>query len=262
MLLTRRSVTVGSAAVAGATLALGPEASPPPPPSRQGVRRGRPGRARVAADLLPDGVRRPDAGAGLDAAGHPGGDALPIGAPILGFVSLAMHKAAQRSAHLGSSSESAAVARAAHDVLAHYFPGSAAKLAGDLALTLDPIGGHTKVKGSRIGADAARDISRAARATGGSMAASTTARRRGPASGSRRPPAATCWPRGWARCDRSSWRRRRPAARTRWLRPRGPRTTRRCGRSAAPCPPSARPHRRPSRSSTTARTRRSPWATR
>jgi hypothetical protein len=83
---------------------------------------------------------------------------VPIGAPVLGFVSMAIHHAAQRSAHLGSSSESAAVAQAAHDVLAHYFPGSSGKLDADLAATLAPIGGRTRTKGVRVGADAARDL--------------------------------------------------------------------------------------------------------
>ncbi len=159
MMLTRRSVTVGTAAVATATLALGPEAIAAPhrrraKPSPEGGQAvldwQRISFRTVYADLTPVLGSTPPA--------TPAATPVPIGAPVLGFVSLAMHKAAQRSAHRGSSSESAAVAQAAHDVLAHYFPGSAAKLAGDLALTLDPIGGHTKVKGSRIGADAARDM--------------------------------------------------------------------------------------------------------
>jgi hypothetical protein len=160
MMLTRRSLAVGSAAVATSALVLGPEALAAPAHRR--LRRGsaEDGRAvldwqrisfrTVYADLTPVLGSIPPA--------TPTATPVPIGVPILGFVSLAMHMAAQRSAHLGSSSESAAVARAAHDVLAHYFPGSAAKLADDLALTLAPIGGHTKVKGSRIGADAARDM--------------------------------------------------------------------------------------------------------
>ena len=83
---------------------------------------------------------------------------IPIGVPVLGFVSMAIHHAARRSAHLGSSSESAAVAQSAHDVLAHYFPGSSGKLDADLAATLAPIGGRTRTKGVRIGVDAARDL--------------------------------------------------------------------------------------------------------
>ena len=53
---------------------------------------------------------------------------IPVGAPVLGFVSLALYRAASWSAHLGSSSESAAVAQAAHDVLLAYYPGQAGPL--------------------------------------------------------------------------------------------------------------------------------------
>ena len=112
MMLTRRSVTVGSAAVATSALVLGARgARRSPPPHAQDVRRGRAGGLRLGADLVsaPSTAR--------SALTPP-----PIGVPILGFVSVAMHRAAERSAHVGTSSESAAVARAAHDVLVHYFP--------------------------------------------------------------------------------------------------------------------------------------------
>jgi hypothetical protein len=158
MMLTRRSVTVGSAALATSTLVLGPEALAAPRRHRKTSAEG--GQAvldwqrisfrTVYADLTPVIGSIPPA--------IPAPTPVPVGVPVLGFVSMAIHWAAQRSAHLGSSSESAAVAQAAHDVLAHYFPGSTAKLDADLALTLAPIGGRTRTKGARIGADAARDM--------------------------------------------------------------------------------------------------------
>jgi hypothetical protein len=80
---------------------------------------------------------------------------VPTGVPVLGFVALAVHDAATRSARLGASSERAAVATAAHDVLAHYYPGQADKLAADLAASLSGIGPARRAKGGRIGARAA-----------------------------------------------------------------------------------------------------------
>ena len=80
---------------------------------------------------------------------------IPVGVPILGFVSVAMHRAATRSAEVGSSSETAAVATAAHDVLVHYYPAQAAQLEADLAASLAGIGPASRSKGARIGARAA-----------------------------------------------------------------------------------------------------------
>ena len=80
---------------------------------------------------------------------------------MLGFVSLAMYHAACRSAHMGSSSESAAVAQAAHDVLLNYYPLQAVGLQTALDKSLDAIRpGHARYKGVRIGADTARDYLR------------------------------------------------------------------------------------------------------
>jgi hypothetical protein len=144
MLLTRRSVTLGS--LAGA----------------------------AAAALLPDALT-----AEAHAAGGSGDDPqvvldwerivfrtvysdtptpVPVGVPVLGFVSLSMHRAALRSAHVGASSEVAAVATAAHDVLVHYYPGQAAQLATDLTASLAGIGPHRRAKGARIGARTATDL--------------------------------------------------------------------------------------------------------
>ena len=83
---------------------------------------------------------------------------IPVGVPVLGFVSVALHRAATRSAHVGSSSETAAVATAAHDVLVHYYPAQAPQLAADLAASLTGIGPAARSKGARIGARAAADM--------------------------------------------------------------------------------------------------------
>jgi hypothetical protein len=145
MLLTRRSVTLGT--VAGATVAaLVPDA--------------------LAADALgANGSSSDDPQVVLDweriafrtvytEAATP----VPVGVPVLGFVSVAMHRAATRSAQVGASSETAAVATAAHDVLVHYYPGSAAPLATDLATSLAGINAPARAKGERIGAAAAADM--------------------------------------------------------------------------------------------------------
>ncbi len=160
MMLTRRSLAVGSAAVATTALAVGPDALAAPR-RRVHARSVEGGQVvldwerisfrTVYADLTPVLGSIPPA--------VPTATPIPVGIPVLGFVSIAMHRAAQGSGCVGSSSESAAVAQAAHDVLAHYFPGSTAKLDADLATTFAVIGpGHERTKGSRIGADAAQDM--------------------------------------------------------------------------------------------------------
>ena len=83
---------------------------------------------------------------------------VPVGVPVLGFVSLAMHRAATRSAHVGASSEAAAAATAAHDVLVHYYPGQASLLAADLANSLNGIGPAKRAKGARIGGRIAAEL--------------------------------------------------------------------------------------------------------
>jgi hypothetical protein len=155
MMLTRRSVTVGSAALATSAVVLGPEALAAP-------RRLRRTSAESGQTVL-DWERIAFRTLYTDTPVTP----IPVGVPILGFVSNAMHHAAQRSAHLGSSSESAAVAQAAHDVLVHYYPAFASKLDADLATTFGVIGaGHERTKGARIGADAGRDMVESRRGDG------------------------------------------------------------------------------------------------
>ena len=149
MLLSRRSVTVGSVALAGGALVLGPEAT-------AAARRRRPAHAAEGGQAVLDWQRISFRTVYTDQ--NPV-TPIPIGVPVLGFVSLSMHRAALRSAHLGTSSETAAVARAAHDVLAHYFPGSREALDGHLATTYAAIGaGAARAKGNRVGADAAQQL--------------------------------------------------------------------------------------------------------
>lgn len=149
MMLTRRSVTFGSVAIATGAAALGP---------------GSPASAAENGQAVLDWQRISFRTTYTDQTPV---TPIPIGVPVLGLVSLAMHKAARRSAQLGASSESAAVARAAHDVLVHYFPGTSAKLDADLAATFAAIGaGPARTKGSRIGADAARDVLESRRGDG------------------------------------------------------------------------------------------------
>ncbi len=83
----------------------------------------------------------------------------PAKGMYLGFTSKAVNKAAHRSLNAGNSSEAAAVAQAAHDVLKEYFPGASAtldaKLADTLALVPD---GAAEANGVSIGAEAADNI--------------------------------------------------------------------------------------------------------
>jgi hypothetical protein len=149
MMLTRRSVTFGSATLAATTIALGPEAL-------AATRRRRLGRSAENGQAVLDWERISFRTLYVDSVPA---TPIPAGIPVLGFVSVAMHHAAKRSAHLGISSESAAVARAAHDVLVRYCPSLEAKLDAELATTFGAIGASpARSKGSRIGADAARDM--------------------------------------------------------------------------------------------------------
>jgi len=97
---------------------------------------------------------------------------IPGGVPVLGFTSLTMYDAARNSLRRGSSSESAAVATAAHDVLVHYAPllhttatdtttapAVVSQLDTRLATTLAGVpDGAAKAKGERIGHRAAADF--------------------------------------------------------------------------------------------------------
>ena len=96
-----------------------------------------------------------------------GATPVPVGVPILGFTSLAMHDAAEAARHRGHHSsrhrshpsKAAAVATAAHDVLMHYYPGDAVALDADLATSLAEVpDGRAERKGTRIGARSAASL--------------------------------------------------------------------------------------------------------
>ena len=193
MMLTRRSVALGTAAVATTALALGPEAA------ASSADAGALARSRTARPSWTGSGSR--CAPSTPTPSRPS----PIGVPVLGFVSLAMHRAVQRSAHLGASSESAAAARAAHDVLVHYYPALAAKLDGDLRHVYAAIGGgHEQRQGRPDRCPRSADMVRS-RADDGCLDTSIHySKTPGAGIWQPTPPAPTCWPRGWARCGRCS----------------------------------------------------------
>jgi hypothetical protein len=80
----------------------------------------------------------------------------PVGAPYLGFTSLAVRDALDHVQRRGRTSTRAAVAVAAHHVLEEYFPSSEANLDADLASSLAAVpAGPAKRRGNRVGARAA-----------------------------------------------------------------------------------------------------------
>jgi len=82
--------------------------------------------------------------------------APPLGGLYLAFTSLAVHDAAGEAQKNGTHAAAAAVATAAHDVLAEYFPASKAKLDADLAASLAMVpDGKKQNAGVSIGAAAA-----------------------------------------------------------------------------------------------------------
>ncbi|KGN30998.1 hypothetical protein N802_05180 [Knoellia sinensis KCTC 19936] len=81
---------------------------------------------------------------------------IPNGVPLLGYTSMAMLDAVDRSLKAGDSSETAAVATAAHDVLVHYFPAQKGTLDARLATSLASVGdADEKARGSFLGAASA-----------------------------------------------------------------------------------------------------------
>ena len=83
----------------------------------------------------------------------------PAQALYLSFTSTAVDRAARKSLGTATSSEVAAVARAAHDVLVEYFPAAAATLDAKLADSLAGVpDGPAKSRGSQIGAAAAAGV--------------------------------------------------------------------------------------------------------
>ena len=82
---------------------------------------------------------------------------IPVGVPLLGYTSVAMHDAVRHSASSRSdSSETAAVATAAHDVLGHYVPAATAALDAQLTTSLATVpDGAAEDRGALIGAKVA-----------------------------------------------------------------------------------------------------------
>jgi hypothetical protein len=79
----------------------------------------------------------------------------PVGTLFLGFSALAVHDAVERALRRGVRPDAAA-ARAAHDVLAEYFPSSTANLDADLDASLTAVpDGRREAVGVRIGRRAA-----------------------------------------------------------------------------------------------------------
>lgn len=84
---------------------------------------------------------------------------IPAGVLYLGFVSLAMHDAVETSAGLSRSSEAAAAAQAAHDVLMEYYPTSAPDLDTALEASLAEVSdGPGEDTGVEVGKAAAADM--------------------------------------------------------------------------------------------------------
>jgi len=87
---------------------------------------------------------------------------IPVGVPVLGFTSLAMHRAVQASlSRSRSSSERAAVVAAGYQVLQRYYPALRGKLGADRAASLASVEpGPSKRFGLKVGKRAARSVLR------------------------------------------------------------------------------------------------------
>ena len=85
---------------------------------------------------------------------------IPVGVPVLGFTSLAMHRAVQASLSRDrASSERAAVVAAAYQVLQRYYPALRGKLGADRAASLASVkAGPAKRFGIKVGKRAARGL--------------------------------------------------------------------------------------------------------
>jgi hypothetical protein len=85
---------------------------------------------------------------------------VPVGVPVLGYTSLAIHRAVQTSLSRDrDSSERAAVIAAAYQVLQHYYPKLRGKLAADRAAGLASVrSGPAKRFGVKVGKRAARGL--------------------------------------------------------------------------------------------------------
>lgn len=84
---------------------------------------------------------------------------IPVGTLFLGYTALAVHDALERTDRGANASGPAAIATAAHDVLANYLPNTQAKLDAALQATLDTIpDSRAASRGVRIGHRAAADL--------------------------------------------------------------------------------------------------------
>ena len=84
---------------------------------------------------------------------------IPVGVPLLGYTSTAIYDAVQSSARHHDSSETAAAATAAHDVLVHYVPGATSGLAAQLVTSLAAVpDGTAEDRGVQIGKAVAADL--------------------------------------------------------------------------------------------------------
>jgi len=91
-----------------------------------------------------------------DPAPAPGPVPVPVGTLFLGFTALAVNDAVEQAIHRGHASRRAAIAAAAHDVLATYLPNTEPQLDDALEATLDAVPhSHAERKGVRIGQRAA-----------------------------------------------------------------------------------------------------------
>src|SRR4029079_7542024 len=120
-----------SAAVLATTL-LATDPSASAPSDSRWVARGHGGHPSESAQVVLDWERISFRTVYTD-----GATAVPVGVPVLGFTSVAMYDAARSARH--GASATAAVAKAAHDVLLAYYPTAAAKLDADLVTSLQPV---------------------------------------------------------------------------------------------------------------------------
>ena len=94
-----------------------------------------------------------------DPAPAPGPVPVPVGTLFLGYTALAVNDAVQRAGHRRHANSAAAIATAAHDVLAHYLPNTQTKLDDALEATLAAIpDSRAERRGIRIGQRAAAEL--------------------------------------------------------------------------------------------------------
>ena len=94
-----------------------------------------------------------------DPAPEPGPVPIAVGTLFLGYTALAVNDAVQTAGRRGNASRAAAIATAAHDVLAHFLPNTQPKLDDALEATLDDIrNSRAERRGIRIGQRAAAEM--------------------------------------------------------------------------------------------------------